>query len=120
MFGPLDGIETKDPAFGLDAVWIEPGSKDHAQTLGYTVVDPGTVVATHLNQVMSTHAAEMLGHEEAQHMLDLLSGTNPKLTEELVPTVVSLGGLLNVLQKLLREGVPVRDLRTIAEGYGCF
>ena len=115
VFGPLDGIETKDPAFGLDAVWIEPGIKDHAQTLGYTVVDPGTVVATHLNQVMSSHAADVLGHEEAQHMLDLLSESNPKLAEELVPSVVSLGGLLNVLQKLLKEGVPVRDLRTIAE-----
>ncbi|MFT4711915.1 MAG: flagellar biosynthesis protein FlhA [Candidatus Azotimanducaceae bacterium] len=115
VFGPLDGIDTKDPAFGLDAVWIEPSNKDHAQTLGYTVVDPGTVVATHLNQVLSTHAAEMLGHEEAQHMLDLLAESNPKLAEELVPAIVSLGGLLNVLQRLLKEGVPVRDLRTIAE-----
>jgi len=115
VFGPLDGIETKDPAFGLDAVWIEPSQKDHAQTLGYTVVDPGTVIATHLNQVMSTQAAQLLGHEEAQQMLNLLSESCPKLVEELIPNVVSLGGLLAVLQRLLREGVPVRDLRTIAE-----
>ncbi|MBV1877491.1 MAG: flagellar biosynthesis protein FlhA [Pseudomonadales bacterium] len=115
VFGPVEGIETKDPAFGLDAIWIEPAQKDHAQTLGYTVVDPGTVIATHLNQVMSNQAAQLLGHEEVQQMLNLLSESCPKLVEELVPAVVSLGGLLTVLQRLLRENVPVRDMRTIAE-----
>lgn len=115
VFGPLDGIETKDPAFGLDAVWIEPSQKDHAQTLGYTVVDPGTVVATHLNQIMGDKAAQLIGHEEVQQMLNLLESSCPKLVEELVPNVVSIGGLLGVLQKLLRENIPVRDLRTIAE-----
>ena len=115
VFGSLEGIETKDPAFGLDAVWIEQAQKDHAQTLGYTVVDPGTVIATHLNQVMSTQAAQLLGHEEVQQMLNLLSEHCPKLVEELVPNVVSVGSLLAVLQKLLRENVPVRDMRTIAE-----
>lgn len=115
VFGPLDGIETKDPAFGLDAVWIEPGQKDHAQTLGYTVVDPGTVVATHLNQIMSEKAAQLIGHEEVQQMLNLLEASCPKLVEELVPGVVNVGGLLAVLQRLLRENIPVRDLRTISE-----
>lgn len=115
VFGPLEGIETKDPAFGLDAVWIEPSQKDHAQTLGYTVVDPGTVVATHLNQIMGDKAAELIGHEEVQQMLNLLEASCPKLVEELVPGVVNVGGLLNVLQRLLRENIPVRDLRTISE-----
>jgi flagellar biosynthesis protein FlhA len=115
VFGPLEGIETRDPAFGLEAVWIEPSLKDQAQTLGYTVVDPGTVIATHLNQVMSTRATTLIGHEEVQQMLNLLSENSPKLAEELVPNTVTLGGLLNVLQRLLREGVPVRDMRTIAE-----
>ena len=115
VFGPLDGIDTRDPAFGLEAVWIEPSQKDHAQTLGYTVVDPGTVVATHLNQIMSTKAAQLIGHEEVQQMLNLLAASCPKLVEELVPTVVNVGSLLAVLQRLLRENIPVRDLRTIAE-----
>jgi len=115
VFGPLDGIDTRDPAFGLEAVWIEPSQKDHAQTLGYTVVDPGTVVATHLNQIMSTKAAQLIGHEEVQQMLNLLAASCPKLVEELVPTIVNVGSLLAVLQRLLRENIPVRDLRTIAE-----
>lgn len=115
VFGALDGIATKDPAFGLEAVWIEPSQKDHAQTLGYTVVDPGTVVATHLNQIMSTKAAQLIGHEEVQQMLNLLAASCPKLVEELVPNVVNVGSLLAVLQRLLRENIPVRDLRTISE-----
>ncbi|MFT4797431.1 MAG: flagellar biosynthesis protein FlhA [Candidatus Azotimanducaceae bacterium] len=115
VFGPLDGIDTRDPAFGLEAVWIEPSQKDHAQTLGYTVVDPGTVVATHLNQIMGTKAAQLIGHEEVQQMLNLLATSCPKLVEELVPTVVNVGSLLAVLQRLLRENIPVRDLRTISE-----
>ena len=96
-------------------MWIEPSQKDHAQTLGYTVVDPGTVVATHLNQIMSDKAADLIGHEEVQQMLNLLEASCPKLVEELVPGVVNVGGLLNVLQRLLRENIPVRDLRTISE-----
>ena len=115
VFGPLDGIETRDPAFGLEAVWIEPAQKDHAQTLGYTVVDPGTVIATHLNQIMSNKAAQLIGHEEVQQMLNQLATSCPKLVEELVPNVVNVGSLLTVLQRLLRENIPVRDLRTIAE-----
>ena len=115
VFGKIEGIEGKDPAFGLDASWIEPDRKDQAQTLGYTVVDASTVVATHLNQVLQKHAHELLGHEEVQKWLDQLEKISPKLTEELVPTSVSISVLLKVLQNLLREEVPIRDMRSIAE-----
>ncbi|WP_152207517.1 flagellar biosynthesis protein FlhA [Marinobacter changyiensis] len=115
VFGKIDGIEGKDPAFGLDASWIEPEKKDQAQTLGYTVVDASTVVATHLNQILQKHAHELLGHEEVQKWLDQLEKLSPKLTEELVPTTVSISVLLKVLQNLLREEVPIRDMRSIAE-----
>ena len=115
VFGKIEGIEGKDPAFGLDASWIEPDRKDQAQTLGYTVVDASTVVATHLNQVLQKHAHELLGHEEVQKWLDQLEKVSPKLTEELVPTSVSISVLLKVLQNLLREEVPIRDMRSIAE-----
>ncbi|MEP6134073.1 flagellar biosynthesis protein FlhA, partial [Marinobacter sp.] len=90
VFGKIEGIEGKDPAFGLDASWIEPDKKDQAQTLGYTVVDASTVVATHLNQILQRHAHELLGHEEAQKWLDQLEKVSPKLAEELVPTTISI------------------------------
>jgi flagellar biosynthesis protein FlhA len=115
VFGPLNGIASKDPAFGLEAVWIDPGQRDQAQSLGYTVVDASTVVATHLNQVLHKHAHELLGHEEVQQLMQLLAKTSPKLAEELVPGMISLSTLLKVLQALLQEQVPVRDIRTIAE-----
>lgn len=115
VFGSLDGIKTQDPAFGLEAVWIESTQRDRAQTLGYTVVDASTVVATHVNHLLHQHAYELLGHEEAQQMLDLLTKKSPKLAEELVPNTLTLSQLLKVLQNLLMEEVPVRDLRTIAE-----
>ncbi|MCH8530523.1 MAG: flagellar biosynthesis protein FlhA [Saccharospirillum sp.] len=115
VFGSLEGVKTVDPAFGLEAVWIEATQKEKAQTLGYTVVDASTVVATHVNHVLQQHAYELIGHEEAQQMLDLLSKKSPKLAEELVPNTLSLSQLLKVLQNLLMEQVPVRDLRTIAE-----
>jgi flagellar biosynthesis protein FlhA len=115
VFGPLNGIAAKDPAFGLEAVWIDPNQRDQAQSLGYTVVDASTVVATHLNQVLHKHAHELLGHEEVQQLLQLLAKSSPKLAEELVPGTVSLSTLLKVLQALLQEQVPVRDIRTIAE-----
>ncbi len=115
VFGSLNGIAGKDPAFGLEAVWIEPGQRDQAQSLGYTVVDASTVVATHLNQVLHKHAHELLGHEEVQQLLQLLARSSPKLAEELVPGLISLSTLLKVLQALLQEQVPVRDIRTIAE-----
>ncbi|WP_313327097.1 flagellar biosynthesis protein FlhA [Stutzerimonas balearica] len=115
VFGPLNGIAAKDPAFGLEAVWIEGSQRDQAQSLGYTVVDASTVIATHLNQVLYKHAHELLGHEEVQQLLQLLAKSSPKLAEELVPGMVSLSTLLKVLQTLLQEQVPVRDIRTIAE-----
>ncbi|MFC3149871.1 flagellar biosynthesis protein FlhA [Litoribrevibacter euphylliae] len=115
VFGEVDGIPTKDPAFGLDAFWIDPALKDKAQTLGYTVVDASTVVATHLNQLLFKHADELIGHEEVQQLMDLLSKKSPKLAEELVPNTLTLSALLKVLQNLLSEQVPIRDMRTIAE-----
>ncbi len=115
VYGELRGIETKDPAFGLEAVWIEPGQRDEAQALGYTVVDASTVIATHLSHLLQQHAHELLGYEEVQQMLDLLAKSSPKLVEDLVPKTLSLGTVLKVLQNLLGEGIPVRDLRTIAE-----
>lgn len=115
VFGPLNGIAAKDPAFGLEAVWIDVNQRDQAQSLGYTVVDASTVVATHLNQVLHKHSHELLGHEEVQQLLQLLAKSSPKLAEELVPGTVSLSTLLKVLQALLQEQVPVRDIRTIAE-----
>ena len=115
VFGQLQGLATTDPAFGLPAVWIEESEKDNAQTLGYTVVDASTVVATHINQVMLENAAELLGHDEVQHLVDLLGESSPKLAEQLVPTAISLSGLLKILQSLLREKIPIRDIRTIAE-----
>jgi flagellar biosynthesis protein FlhA len=115
VFGNLEGVKTKDPAFGLDAIWISSSQKEQAQTLGYTVVDPSTVVATHLNQILQNHTHELLGHEDVQKLLDMLAKTSPKLVEELVPGTLSLNVFLKVLQNLLRERVPIRDIRSIAE-----
>ena len=115
VFGALKGIKTTDPTFGLEAVWIDPSMRDEAQTLGYTVVDTSTVVATHLSHLLHVHAHELLGHEEVQQLLDMLAKTSPKLVEDLVPKVLSLGKVLKVLQNMLEEGVPIRDMRTIAE-----
>lgn len=113
--GTLPGQQTVDPAFGLPAVWIEAGLRDEAQNLGYTVVDAGTVVATHLNHLITTHASELLGRMEVQALLDHLGKESPKLVEDLVPKVVSLSTLQKVLQNLLLEGVHIRDMRSIIE-----
>ena len=115
VFGTLKGTPCKDPAFGLDAVWIEPSQKDHAQTLGYTVVDPGTVVATHLSHLLQAHAHELFGYEEAHKVLDNLAKSVPKLVEDLVPKTLPLGVVVKVLQNLLQEHVPIRDMRSIVE-----
>ena len=115
VFGTLQGVETIDPAFGLKAVWIDAGQREHAQTLGYTVVDASTVVATHLNQLLLENAYELLGHEEVQELLDMLERNSPKLAEELVPNTVSISTLVRVLGNLLVEQVPIRDMRSIAE-----
>jgi flagellar biosynthesis protein FlhA len=113
--GPLAGSQTKDPAFGLPAVWIEGGMRDQAHIMGYTVVDAGTVVATHLNHLILTHAAELLGRQESQALLDHLAKDSPKLIEELVPKALPLSTVQRVLQNLLEEGVNIRDMRSIIE-----
>ena len=113
--GTLNGANTKDPAFGLPATWIDAGQRDQAQAYGYTVVDASTVVATHLNHLILTHAAELLGRQEAQALLDHLGKEMPKLIEDLVPKTLPLGVVQKVLQNLLDEGVHIRDMRTIVE-----
>jgi flagellar biosynthesis protein FlhA len=113
--GALPGPTTTDPAFGLPAVWIDSNTRDDAQSRGYTVVDAGTVIATHLNHIISTHAAELLGRQEVQQLLDHISKDSPKLVEDLVPKQISLTVIQKVLQNLLSEGVHIRDMRTIVE-----
>ena len=113
--GTLNGTATKDPAFGLPAIWIDASQRDQAQAYGYTVVDTSTVVATHLNHLILTHAAELLGRQEVQQLLDHLAKEMPKLVEDLVPKVLPLGTLQKVLQAMLEEGVHIRDMRTIIE-----
>ncbi|SDV46628.1 flagellar biosynthesis protein FlhA [Chitinasiproducens palmae] len=113
--GPLPGTPTRDPAFGLPAVWIETAMREQAQLLGYTVVDAGTVVATHLNHLITSHAAELLGRQEVQQLLDRIGRDAPKLIEDLVPKTIALATLQKVLQSLLEEGVPIRDMRTILD-----
>jgi flagellar biosynthesis protein FlhA len=115
VFGKVSGVETTDPAFGMEAVWIEPGARDHAQTLGYTVVDPSTVIATHLSHLIQSHAHELLGHEEVQQLLNNLAKTAPKMIEDLVPRIIPMSTVVRVLQGLLAERVPVRNMRTIIE-----
>ena len=115
VYGELQGIDTKDPTFGLPAVWIDPALRDEAQTLGYTVVDSSTVIATHMSHLLHQHAHELLGHEEVQQLLDLLAKSSPKLVEDLVPKLLPLGVVVKVLQNILEEGIPIRDMRTIAE-----
>ena len=113
--GNLPGLVTTDPAFGLPATWIDAGLRDEAQSMGYTVVDAGTVVATHMNHLITTHASELLGRGEVQALLDHLGKESPKLVEDLVPKLVSLSTLQKVLQNLLVEGVHIRDMRSIIE-----
>ena len=113
--GSLPGTPTRDPAFGLAAVWIDANLRQQAQVYGYTVVDACTVMATHLNHLIQTHAAELLGRQEVQQLLDQIAKTAPKLTEDLVPKVLSLSTLHKVLQNLLDEEVPIRDMRTILD-----
>lgn len=113
--GPLEGIAGKDPAFGLDATWIQPHQRAQAETMGYTVVDPATVVATHLSHLIREHAPELLGHEEVQHLLANLGKSAPKLVEDLTPKALPLSAVVRVLQNLLVERIPIRQLRKIAE-----
>ncbi|NLR34387.1 flagellar biosynthesis protein FlhA [Aeromonas hydrophila] len=115
VFGQIQGVATRDPAFGLEAVWVAKEQVSQAQTLGYTVVDTATVVATHLSQILSNHAALLLGHDEVQQLLDMIGKHQNKLVEGLVPEVITMGNLVKVLQNLLNEGVPIRDMRTILQ-----
>ncbi len=115
VFGEINGIKTKDPAFGLPATWIEQNEKENAQTLGYTVVDANTVIATHLSQLLNENAPQLLGHEEVQQLLDRLASSSPKLVEDLVPKLLPLSTVVKVLQNLLNESIPVRDFKTIVE-----
>jgi len=115
VYGELQGTPTREPAFGLEAVWIESSQRDLARTLGYTVVDASTAIATHLNKVLRENSADLLSHDEVQQLLDKLSAKSPKLVEELVPGKLSLGVVTRVLQHLLNEGVSIRDMRSIAE-----
>ena len=113
--GTLAGTATKDPAFGLDAVWIDKARRDQAQAQGFTVVDAGSVIATHLSHLLQSHAHELLGHEEAQHLLNRLGKSAPKLIEDLVPKLLPMSVVVKVLQLLLLERVPIRNLRTVCE-----
>lgn len=113
--GTLPGEQTTDPAFGLAAIWIESALKEQAQIQGYTVVEASTVVATHLNHLIGQFSAELFGRQEAQQLLDRVTQEMPKLTEDLVPGVLTLTTLHKVLQNLLDEKVPIRDMRTILE-----
>jgi flagellar biosynthesis protein FlhA len=115
VLGTVAGVSTRDPAFGLPAVWIEAEQREQAQTFGYTVVDVSTVIATHLSNVIQSHRAELLGREEVQQLLDHLAKEAPKLIEDLVPKLLSLSTLHRVLQSILEEGVHIRDMRTIIE-----
>jgi flagellar biosynthesis protein FlhA len=115
VFGPVEGMATRDPAFGLEAYWIDPAEKSKAQEAGWTVVDPTTVIATHLSHVLKTHAQELLGHDEAQQLLDNLARSAPKLVEDLVPKQLTLAVVVKVLQNLLSEGIAVRNMRGIVE-----
>ncbi|PIE38639.1 MAG: flagellar biosynthesis protein FlhA [Gammaproteobacteria bacterium] len=115
VYGELDGIATKDPTFGLDATWIDNSQRDDAQAKGYTVVDCPTVIATHLSQLIKNHAHELIGQDGVQQLLDKLAQSSPKLVENLVPNVLSLGDITKVMQNLLEDGVPIRDVRSIAE-----
>ena len=113
VLGQLPGAPTKDPTFGLPAVWIESSLREQAQTYGYTVVDASTVIATHLSQILQSHAADLLGREEVQQLLDHVAKELPKLTEELFPELLTLSAVQKILQNLLAEGVPIRDMRTV-------
>jgi len=115
VLGKLEGTATRDPSFGLPAVWIEPLQRDKALALNYTVVDPATVIATQLHQILQQHGAELLGREEVEGLISHLASRSPKLVEDVIPKLISPDRLKRVLQNLLREGVSIRDMRTIVE-----
>ena len=111
----LEGIPTKEPAFGLDAYWIEPADREFAQASGYTCVDSGTVIATHLNSILLHNAKELMTFDVAQELVDRIETHSPKLVEDLIPEKITLGVLVQVLQNLLEENISLKDMRTILE-----
>ena len=111
----IDGIPTQEPTYGLPALWIKEDAKENALAKGFTVVDLATVMTTHLSEIVKKHSHELLGRQDVQQLLDTLKSTHPKVVEELVPNLLPLGGVVKVLQKLLRERVPIRDLLAILE-----
>jgi flagellar biosynthesis protein FlhA len=113
---PVDGEATKDPTFGTPARWIAARDRELAEALGYTVVEHATIIATHLAEVARRHAHQILGRAELQQLFDVFSRGTPKLVDDLVPNLLSFGEVLKVMRNLLREGVSVRDLRTVLEG----
>lgn len=113
--GLVQGIATKEPAFGLPALWVPEDAREQAQMAGYTVVDAGSAIATHLSELIKRHGSELLGRQEVQMLLDEVGKSHPKLVEELIPTLVPLGTVVRVLGNLLKEGIPIRDLRSILE-----
>lgn len=115
VYGKLPGNMSVDPVFGLEAIWIDNNLRDQAQTYGYTVVDSSTVIATHISQILQQHSWELLGHEQVQVLLDRYAETSPKVLEDVIPKVISLGVLVKVMQNLLKENIPIRDIRTILE-----
>ncbi|MDA9556845.1 flagellar biosynthesis protein FlhA [Vibrio sp.] len=115
VYGNIEGEKAIDPAFGLEAVWIKADQREHAQALGYTVVDASTVLATHLSQLLTNNASQLLGHEEVQNLIEMLGRDTPKLVEDFIPNQLSLGVVVKVLQNLLNEAVPIRDIRTIIQ-----
>ena len=115
VYGMIDGEPTIDHAFGLEAVWIREDQREHAQALGYTVVDSSTVLATHLSQLLTNNASQLIGHEEVENLLEMLGRSAPKLVENFVPDQLPLGVVVKVLQNLLNEAIPIRDIRTIVQ-----
>ena len=113
--GLVQGIATKEPAFGLPALWVPEGAREQAQIAGYTVVDASSAIATHLSELIKRHGHELLGRQEVQTLLDEVGKSHPKLVEELIPTLLPLGTVVRVLGNLLKEGIPIRDLRSILE-----
>lgn len=115
VYGAIEGESTVDPAFGLEAVWINEDQREHAQALGYTVVDAATVLATHLSQILTNNAAQLIGHEEVQNLLEMLAKSTPRLIDGFVPDQLSMSVVVKVLQNLLNEAIPIRDIRTIVQ-----
>jgi flagellar biosynthesis protein FlhA len=115
---PLEGERTTDPTFGMPATWIATRDKELAEALGYMVVDHASMVATHLGELLRVHAHKLIGRQEVQHLLDILARTAPKLVDDVVPNLLSLGDMVRVLRNLVREGVSIRDMRTVLEALG--